>query len=95
MIFEWIISIILVLVFMFAVVSFVYVERQSKKYKYGEHFCNHCKRAYILTDEDLSRTHCDKCGRKLTRHELDPDLYELDDEENEENGNEENPFPDM
>ena len=92
MILEWIIGIFLVVTFLCGVVLTMYIERQSNKYKYGEHFCNHCKRGYVLTDEDLARTHCKNCGRKLTKHEQDPNFCEVEDEEN---GNEENPFPDI
>ena len=92
MIFEWIIGIFLVVTFLCGVLLTLYIDRQAKKYQYGEHFCNHCKRGYIHTDEVLARTHCENCGRKLTKHEQATDFCEVEDEEN---GNEENPFPDI
>ena len=90
---EWIIVILLVVSFLCMVVFYIYIERQSKKHKYGKHFCNYCKKAFILTNEELARTHCEFCGRKLTKHEQDPDFVETEENEDDER-NEENPFPD-
>ncbi len=52
------------------------VSKLAKDNKDGKHFCNYCKKAYIITKNDREQTHCSYCYKPLTLHKLHPDFNE-------------------